>query len=79
MGELIERSEHLPLIVLLGEPAYYERFGFEPSGPLDIVYAPAGRGSPHFQVRKSAVSTSDFRGSYRYAWETPTSVEEVGP
>jgi putative acetyltransferase len=71
MVELIRRAEdlELPLLVLLGDPAYYERFGFEPSGPLGIFYGPAGWNSPHFQVRRLARYTPAFRGEYRYCWE----------
>src|ERR1035441_428175 len=49
MTELLRRSEvaELPLVVLLGDPAYYGRFGFEPSGPLNISYRPVGESSPH--------------------------------
>ena len=41
-----------PLLVLLGDPAYYGRFGFEPAGPLGLGYAPAGADSPHFMARR---------------------------
>ena len=40
-----------PLLLLLGDPAYYERFGFVPAATRGIHYAPAGRDSPHFLVR----------------------------
>ena len=56
MIELLRRAEAagLPLIVLLGNPGYYERFGFEASGPLGITYRPVGEGSPNFLVRRLA-------------------------
>ena len=50
MTELLRRAEVAghPLVALLGNPAYYGRFGFEPSGPLNILYLPVGSGNPHF-------------------------------
>lgn len=75
MREVIRVSDDsgFPLIVLLGDPAYYQRFGFEPSGPLNIVYGPAGPDSPHFQVRRFAAYTPIVNGMYRYSWETQSS------
>ena len=74
MSELIRRADaaDLPLVVLLGDPAYYQRFGFEPAGPLHISYPPAGPDSPYFQVRRLssyASHTPLFQGEYIYAWE----------
>ena len=45
---------HWPLLVLLGDPAYYGRFGFEPAGPLGLSYLPVGADNPHFQARRLA-------------------------
>jgi putative acetyltransferase len=75
MTELLRRVEMvgLPLIVLLGLPAYYGRFGFEPSGPLGISYQPVGEGNPHFQVRRFASYEPSYRGAFTYCWETPES------
>ncbi len=75
MREVIRVSDDsgFPLIVLLGDPAYYQRFGFEPSGPLNIVYGPARRDSPHFQVRRFAAYTPIVHGMYCYSWETQSS------
>ena len=55
MTELLRRADaaHLALILVLGDPGYYGRFGFEPSGPLGIRYPVVGEGDPHFQVRRS--------------------------
>ena len=38
MNELLRQAEGIgePLLVLLGLPAYYGRFGFEAAGPLGI-------------------------------------------
>jgi putative acetyltransferase len=71
MTELLGRLERagFPLVVLLGSPAYYRRFGFEPSGPLGIVYRPVGPGHPHFQVRRLSQYDPDYRGEFTYCWE----------
>jgi putative acetyltransferase len=73
MRELLERAEAagLPMLVLLGDPGYYARFGFEPSGPLGIFYPPAGEGSPHFQVHRLSAHDPGLRGRYTYRWERP--------
>jgi putative acetyltransferase len=75
MTELIGRADtsELPLLVLLGSPDYYERFGFEPSGPLGLTYPPAGPDSPYFQVRKLTSYDPSYRGDYTYCWEAPPS------
>ena len=72
MTELLRRAEEagLPMIVLLGDPGYYERFGFEPSGPLGITYPAVGEGSPNFLVRRLAGYDSSYRGDFTYCWET---------
>jgi putative acetyltransferase len=57
-----------PLLVLLGDPAYYARFGFEAAGPLGLTYAPAGVGSPHFQARRLD-DDGRLRGAFTYCWE----------
>ena len=71
MTELLRRAEvaELPLVVLLGDPAYYGRFGFEPSGPLNISYRPVGESSPHFQVRRFTRYDPSYRGNFTYCWE----------
>jgi putative acetyltransferase len=73
MTELLGRAERAgtPLVVLLGSPAYYARFGFEPSGPSGISYPPVGRDDPHFQVRWLAGRDPTLRGAFRYCWELP--------
>jgi putative acetyltransferase len=58
-----------PLLVLLGDPAYYRRFGFEPAAPLGLMYAPVGAGNPHFQARKLPGYTGAWRGEFNYCWE----------
>jgi putative acetyltransferase len=72
MTELLHKAQdaRLPLVVLLGHPAYYARFGFEPSGPLGISYRPVGAGNPNFQVCRLAAYDPSFRGQFTYCWET---------
>ena len=74
MKELIRRAEaaRWPLLALLGSPAYYGRFGFEPAGQLGIVYKPAGADSPDFQVRPLNSFDPSFRGEFIYCWEAAT-------
>jgi putative acetyltransferase len=66
---LAANSRRWPLLVLLGDPAYYGRFGFEPAGPLGLTYAPAGAGSPHFQARPLDAYDARQRGAFTYCWE----------
>lgn len=58
-----------PLLVLLGDPAFYARFGFEPAGPLGVSYTPVGAGNPHFQARRLPGYTKALRGEFGYCWE----------
>jgi putative acetyltransferase len=58
-----------PLIVLLGDPAYYERFGFESSAHLGICYRTVGVGNPHFLVHRFAGYDPSYRGDFIYCWE----------
>jgi predicted N-acetyltransferase YhbS len=71
MTELLRRAEAQGwrAVVLLGAPAYYGRFGFEPSGPLGIVYPPVGPDNPHFQVRRLPGFAPSLRGEFTYCWE----------
>ncbi len=71
MTELLRRAElaGLPLIALLGSPAYYRRFGFELAGPLGIFYRPDGVANPHFQVRRLMKYDPSWCGDYIYCWE----------
>ena len=71
MRELIRTAEARawPLLVLLGEPAFYGRFGFEPAGPLGLSYAPVGAGNPHFQARRLRGDAAARRGVFSYCWE----------
>jgi putative acetyltransferase len=69
--DLFRRAEARgwPLLVVLGDPAYYGRFGFGPAGPRDLWYAPVGRDDPHFQARPLAGDDGSQRGEFGYCWE----------
>jgi len=71
MGTLLGLAEewHWPLLVLLGDPAYYGRFGFEPAAPLGLSYPPVGAANPHFQARKLPGYAEAWRGEFSYCWE----------
>jgi putative acetyltransferase len=71
MTDLLRRAEDAgwPLVVVLGNPEYYGRFGFEPAGPLEVVYEPVGAENPHFQVRRLSGYDPSLRGSFTYCWE----------
>ena len=78
MRELLRRADaaDLPLVVLLGYPSYYERFGFEQSGALGIIYRAVGPGHPNFQVCRLQRYKPSYRGDYLYCWEAPA-IEEA--
>ena len=71
MRALIDAAtdQHWPLLVLLGDPAYYGRFGFGPAAPLGLSYAPVGAANPHFQARKLPGHAEALRGEFGYCWE----------
>lgn len=55
-----------PMVVLLGAPGYYERFGFRLAEEYGVVPAvPEWR--PHFQVRALSAYDPDVRGAFAYA------------
>jgi putative acetyltransferase len=55
-----------PAIVLVGEPAYYGRFGFEPASAHGVL-APVPAWEPYFQIRRLAAWTPSLAGRFRYA------------
>jgi len=55
-----------PLIALLGDPAFYGRFGFVTSTDVGIG-APDQRWRAHFQVRTLAAHDPSIAGTFRYA------------
>jgi putative acetyltransferase len=54
------------LVALLGEPAYYRRFGFVPAADLGID-APDDSWGAYFQARPLSRYSDDLRGAFRYA------------
>lgn len=59
-----------PVVVLLGHPAYYPRFGFEPAKPLGIEAADGDYGDAWMAARLSA-----YDPSYRGIVEFPAAFE----
>lgn len=55
-----------PVVVLLGSPDYYGRFGFVPASGLDIE-APDPAWGDYFQARPLAAYEPDLRGKFSYA------------
>ncbi len=55
-----------PLIALLGDPAYYARFGFVTSTELGIV-APDEAWGIHFQVLPLTAWSASISGRFRYS------------
>ena len=56
----------VPLVVLLGAPEYYGRFGFRPAEELGVRPPKAGWGEA-FQARPLTAYTSIVAGPFRYA------------
>jgi putative acetyltransferase len=54
-----------PLVALLGNPAYYQRFGFELSTVYQIT-PPKPEWQPHFQVRVLTEYQPQIRGLFTY-------------
>lgn len=55
-----------PVVVLLGSPDYYGRFGFVPASSLGIE-APEPAWGDYFQARPLAAYDPDLRGRFSYA------------
>ena len=55
-----------PLVALLGNPAYYSRFGFQPGTDYQIT-PPRPEWRPYFQVRVLTGYHPGLRGTFRYA------------
>jgi putative acetyltransferase len=70
MAELLRRADGQgwPAAVLLGDPEYYGRLGFERAGPLGLVYEALGPDSPYFQVRRLSSFPFAPCGVVRYCW-----------
>ncbi|MEM7096606.1 MAG: N-acetyltransferase [Actinomycetota bacterium] len=67
MRMMVERAESMDesLLALLGNPAYYERFGFRPSADWDIE-PPESRWGAFFQALPLAGWPPGMRGAFRY-------------
>lgn len=64
-----DRGGH-PAIILLGSPAFYGRFGFEPARAIGIRTDMDLPSDPDpFLARPLSRHTPDIRGTFRYAWE----------
>ena len=55
-----------PLVILLGSPAYYSRFGFRLAREFGIT-PPDPRWREHFQARALTTYSPALRGSFKYA------------
>jgi putative acetyltransferase len=55
-----------PLVVLLGDPRYYTRFGFRLAAEFGIN-PPVAEWAPHFQARTLATYHAGLRGDFAYA------------
>jgi putative acetyltransferase len=55
-----------PVVVLLGHPDYYPRFGFTPAADLGIE-PPVAEWTSAFQVRTLSTHDSSLRGPFQYA------------
>ncbi len=55
-----------PLVVLLGDPAYYSRFGFRLASDLGIT-PPVEDWAPYFQARTLTAYTPSLTGPFAYA------------
>ena len=71
MREVLSRAERsgAPLVLLLGDPGYYRRFGFEPADTYGIFYPPVGPGDPHFMIRRLRDLGGGWAGAFVYCWE----------
>ena len=58
-----------PMVVLLGHPDYYPRFGFEPAIALGLTYGDRPPPFLAFQARRLRAYEPTIRGRLRYAWE----------
>jgi putative acetyltransferase len=59
-------ATNVPLIVLLGAPQYYSRFGFRPARELGVI-PPQPGWADAFQARPLTAYTVSIAGQFRYA------------
>jgi putative acetyltransferase len=71
MGALLRAAERerWPLLVLLGDPSFYGRFGFEPASALGLSCPHVGANNPHFQARRLPDYSAGLQGEFNYCWE----------
>ncbi|GLY05595.1 N-acetyltransferase [Actinoplanes sp. NBRC 101535] len=55
-----------PAVILLGDPAYYGRFGFRPAADVAVT-PPVAEWAPYFQIRTLAAWSPSMRGPFAYA------------
>jgi putative acetyltransferase len=68
MHELLNAADagDVPMIVLLGSPQYYSRFGFRPAQELGVI-SPEPRWGEAFQARPLTAYTPAVAGRFQYA------------
>jgi putative acetyltransferase len=59
-------AAEVPMIVLLGSPQYYSRFGFRPAEELGVI-PPEPRWGEAFQARPLTAYSPDLAGRFQYA------------
>jgi putative acetyltransferase len=71
MDELLRRMRERtwPFVALLGDPGYYERFGFVSASQFGVHYGGVGRADPHFMVRLLVEGATIQSGDFTYCWE----------
>jgi putative acetyltransferase len=71
MTELLARATQAGWshVLLLGDPRYYGRNGFEPAATYGIRYPPVAPGDPAFQIRILDVGVTPSKGAFAYCWE----------
>ncbi|MGH8996873.1 MAG: GNAT family N-acetyltransferase [Acidimicrobiales bacterium] len=80
MESLLKGAEgaRLPLVLLLGSPDFYRRFGFEPAAALGITYAAVDRADPAFQARRLSAFDPALAGVFVYCWELDSPASSDG-
>jgi putative acetyltransferase len=64
-ADVVGQAGGEPLAALLGDPAYYRRFGFELSSACQIT-PPVPHWQAHFQVRVLSAYHPRLRGTFTY-------------
>jgi putative acetyltransferase len=59
-------AAEVPLVVLLGAPEFYSRFGFRPAEELGVI-SPEPEWGAAFQARPLTAYTNSLAGRFRYA------------